>query len=146
MKIIKLILSMFIIVNMANAMDIIKSKYDFDTTYKNIKNTIVQKNIPIFAEFDHAKNAEEVGLELNPTSVIVFGNPKVGTFLMQENQSIAIHLPLRISVWKDAKNNVFVTYTDIKDLAKQYNIKNTKVVDNVDNLLKEMVRSSTQEK
>lgn len=143
MKILKFILSMFIVANIANATEAVKSKYDFETTMKNIKNIMTEKKIPVFAEFDHAKNAKDVELELNPTSVIVFGNPKVGTFLMQENQKIAIELPLRISVWKDAKNNVFVNSTDIKSLAKQYNIKNTKVVDNINNLLAEIIKSST---
>lgn len=143
MKILKFILSMFIVANIANATEAVKSKYDFETTMKNIKNIMTEKKIPVFAEFDHAKNAKDVELELNPTSVIVFGNPKVGTFLMQENQKIAIELPLRISVWKDAKSNVFVNSTDIKSLAKQYNIKNTKVVDNINNLLAEIIKSST---
>lgn len=136
----KIIFSLFAIAQIVNSAEALKSTYNFDTTYKNIKNTIMQKNIPIFAEFDHSKNAKEAGLELNPTKVIVFGNPKVGTLLMQENQQIATHLPLKISVWQDSKNNVYITYTDIKELAKRYKIKNKQVVTNIDNLLKDIVK------
>ncbi len=118
----KIIFSLFAIAQIANSAEALKSTYNFDTTYKNIKNTIMQKNIPIFAEFDHSKNAKEAGLELNPT------------------KQIATHLPLKISVWQDSKNNVYITYTDIKELAKRYKIKNKQVVTNIDNLLKDIVK------
>lgn len=144
MKITKTLLSFFMFASLVNAMEPIKSKYDFNTTYENAKNFLTQKNIPIFVEFDHSKNAKEVGLELNSTKVIVFGNPKVGTFLMQENPQISMELPLKISIYEDTKHNTYITYTDIKELAKKYNIKNKQVVTNIDKLLQEIVKISTK--
>ncbi|MDE5592210.1 MAG: DUF302 domain-containing protein [Helicobacter sp.] len=102
----------------------------------------MQNQIPIFAEFDHERNAKDVGLPLNPIRVIVFGNPKVGTLLMQENPKIGIELPLRISIWQDG-NNTYITYTDIKKLAKKYDIKNKQIVDNIDKLLAKIVKTSS---
>ncbi|MDE5603349.1 MAG: DUF302 domain-containing protein [Helicobacter sp.] len=144
MKITKTLLSFFIFASLTNAMEPIKSKYDFNTTYENTKKFLIQKNMPIFAEFDHGKNAKEVGLELNSTKVIVFGNPKVGTFLMQENPEISLELPLKISIWEDAQNNAYIAYTDIKKLAKEYNIKNNQVVENINKFLQEIVKNSAK--
>lgn len=144
MKITKTLLSLFMLASLANAMEPIKSKYDFNTTYENTKKFLMQKDTPIFAEFDHGKNAKDVGLELNATKVIVFGNPKVGTFLMQEKPEIALELPLKISIWEDSKHNTYITTTDIKELAKKYNIKNSKVIDNIDKFLKEIIKSSSK--
>lgn len=143
MNMIRFMLSVLFAATSLSATELITSKYDFDTTIKNAKDFIIQKNIPIFAEFNHSQNANKAGLELNPTNVIVFGNPKVGTFLMQENQQIAIELPLRISIYKDSNNAVFVEATNIKALAKQYKIKNKDIVENIDKLLTELVKKST---
>lgn len=139
MKFFKLLILSILISSGVNAMEPVKSKYDFNTTFSNVKNEIRKMNIPFFAEFDHAKNAKDADLELNQTSVIVFGNPKVGTFLMQEAQAASIELPLKIAVWKDFNNNVFVSSSDIKKIAKEYGIKNTKVIDNINSLLQNIV-------
>ena len=144
MKITKFLLSFFMIASLANAAESIKSKYDFDTTYSNVQKFLKQNNINVFAEFNHGKNAKDSGVELNATKVIVFGNPKVGTLLMQENPEIAIELPLRISVWEDDNKNVYISHTDIKNLAKKYKIKNNKVVENMDKLLQKIIDSSAK--
>lgn len=120
-----------------------KSQYDFDKTTSNITSLLAQKNIPIFAEFDHSANAQKAGLELRPTKVIVFGNPKVGTLLMQENQALAFELPLRVLVWQDLENNVWVEATDMQQLAQKYGIQNAKVVQNISKLLAEILHHST---
>lgn len=127
----------------AYAMEPVKSQYDFSTTLTKVKDSILKRNIPIFAEFDFTSAAKNAKLELAPTKTIVFGNPKVGTFLMQENPNIALELPLKILVYQDASYNVFIKTTDIKQLAKEYRIKNTKVVETISNLLAEIVKESS---
>lgn len=87
-----------------------ESQFSVAETMENLERNIKAAGIPVFAKFDHGKNAEEVGLKLLPNQVIVFGSPKVGTKLMQENPSISIELPLKISVWEDAKGSVWVTF------------------------------------
>ena len=69
-----------------------------------------------------AKNAEEVGLELRPNQVIVFGSPKVGTQLMQENPSISIELPLKISVWEDKNGSVWTTFPQMRVMGAEYGL------------------------
>lgn len=145
MRLLALFLSIFMVKSFVYA-DQIKSQYDFETTFTSIKSQIQQRNIDIFAEIDHAQNAKKVGETLQPTKVIIFGNPKVGTQLMQENQAIGMELPLKIIVWQDAQNNVFIQHTNIKALAKQYRIKNTKVINNMDKLLQEIIKPSLTKK
>ena len=77
-----------------------ESKYSVPETIARLKANLAAQNVPVFATFDHGANAQGAGLSLRPTQVVVFGNPKVGTKLMQEQQSAAIDLPLRVSVWQ----------------------------------------------
>lgn len=143
MKMIKILIlgALLLGVNM-NAGEI-KSKYDFETTLGNVKSEIEKLNIEIFAEYDHAANATKVGDKLNPTSVIVFGNPKAGTPLMQENQQIAIELPLRMSVYQNDKNEVFVRFVDLGEIAKKYKIKNTQAITKMSGLLESIAKKAS---
>ncbi|CBG40461.1 DUF302 domain-containing protein [Helicobacter mustelae] len=123
---------------------VVQSKQNFETTYENIEKFLKEKNIAIFAEFKHSDWAKDVGEPLNPTKVIVFGNPKVGTALMRENQKIAIELPLKIAIWQDKSGKVFVSATDIRGIAKKYGIKNQKVIDNIAKLLEQILQNATK--
>ena len=84
-----------------------ESQFSVPETMTRIEQTLHTMGVPVFAKFDHGKNAEEVGLQLLPNQVIVFGSPKVGTKLMQDNPSISIELPLKISVWEDKNGSVW---------------------------------------
>ena len=97
-----------------------ESSFGVDETMARIEAELKRRNIPVFAKFDHAQNAKEVNLELRPTRVIVFGSPAVGTDLMQADQSISLELPLRISVWEDAKGSVWVAFPRMGKLMVAY--------------------------
>jgi uncharacterized protein (DUF302 family) len=79
------------------------------------------RGIRVFATIDHAGGAREVGLELADEVVIVFGNPAVGTGLMQDDPVAGLDLPLRMLVW-DAGDHVGVAYHDPRELAERYGI------------------------
>lgn len=64
----------------------------------------------VFARIDHAANAAAVGLSLRPTEVVLFGNPKGGTLLMQDQQPAGIDLPLKALDWQDAEGKVWLGY------------------------------------
>jgi len=76
--------------------------------------------ITVFARIDHAAGAAQAGLSLRPTELLVFGNAKAGTPLMQSNQAIGIDLPLKALVWQDASGKVWLSYNDPASLAKRY--------------------------
>lgn len=116
-----------------------ESVYPVDETIARIENQLKALNIPVFAKFDHGRNAQEVNLDLRPTQVIVFGAPAVGTHLMQTNQSIAIELPLRIAVWEDENHSVWVAFPQMAPLAEKYNLTDSPIPGKMQTLLQNLV-------
>ncbi len=99
-----------------------ESPFTVAETSQRIEKILKEKEIPVFAVFDHAKNARETGLSLPPTRVIVFGSPQVGTKLMQEFPEIAIELPLKIAVWENKEGQTRLSFPSLIPLARRYGI------------------------
>lgn len=105
-----------------------KSKLSFEETYTRLKNTLVENpKISIMAELDHRENAARVGLELQPTRILVFGTPELGTPLMQKEASIGLDLPQKMLVWEN-EEGVFVSYNDPFSIAKRHSVENNEEV------------------
>ena len=119
-----------------------ESKYSVPETIARLKANLAAQNVPVFATFDHGANAQGAGLSLRPTQVVVFGSPKVGTKLMQEQQSAAIDLPLRVSVWQDARNRVWVGYQNMDALGTTYGISDKATLTAMDKFVSELVGKS----
>ncbi|MGH7043020.1 MAG: DUF302 domain-containing protein [Acetobacteraceae bacterium] len=83
---------------------------------------LTARGITLFARVDHAAGAAAAGMALRPTTVLIFGNPKGGTPLMQAGQTIGLDLPLRILAWEDATGQVRLTYPDLAALARRHGI------------------------
>lgn len=123
------------------ALSVTKSKYGFDITVKKLKDVLKAKDLPVFAEFDHRKNAIEVGLSMPPTTVIVFGNPKVGTQLMLQEPLISLDLPMKISVIENKDKTVSIVFTNTAILAKKYKLKDNTILTKMQALLENIVAS-----
>jgi uncharacterized protein (DUF302 family) len=91
-------------------------------TMDRLEAAVKEKGLTVFARIDHAAGAEEVGLPLRPTSVLIFGNAKGGTPLMQSVQTIGIDLPLKALVWEDASGVTWLSYNDPSWLAKRHGL------------------------
>ena len=78
-------------------------------------------------------------MNLRPTKVLVFGNPKAGTKLMQDKQGVALDLPLRVSVWQDKIGRVWVGYENLDDVAKTYDLQDKQTIDKIDNFMTKLV-------
>src|SRR5438067_1199756 len=91
-------------------------------TVERLKTLLTQKGIQVFADIDHAAGAQQVGLTLRPTRVLIFGNPQAGTPLMQSQQTIGLDLPLRALVWEDEAGQVWLTYHRPESLAQRHHI------------------------
>jgi len=76
----------------------------------------------VFARIDHAAGATEAGLELDPTELLIFGNARAGTPLMQADQMIGIDLPLKALVWQDATGMTWLSYNEPGWIAKRHGI------------------------
>ncbi|SDB56955.1 Uncharacterized conserved protein, DUF302 family [Flavobacteriaceae bacterium MAR_2010_188] len=108
-------------VSYADGIIIKESSQDFESTYSNLQNAILSNpNLKIVAELDHQKNAESVGLDLRPTRIIIFGNPNLGTPLMQDEQTVGLDLPQKMLVYQDENGNVFVAYNDLFYLKERH--------------------------
>ncbi len=91
-------------------------------TVERLVAQIAAKGLTVFARVDHAAGAAEVGLALRPTELIIFGNAKGGTPLMQREQTVGIDLPLKALVWQDADGAVNLSYNDPSWLAARHAI------------------------
>ena len=104
-----------------------KSEYDFKQTVGRLKKNFKANNIAIFAEIDHAKAAKKSQENLLPATVLVVGNPKVGTHLMQENPKVAIELPLKVLVYEE-DGIVRVRYKFVNPLVSDYKLEKVEQV------------------
>jgi len=109
-----------------NMLTTIESQNDIDTAVHKLERIIQDKGLTHFLTIDHKDNAEKIGLELNPDTVVIFGNPKVGTLLMQCNPSLGIDLPLRILFKTDNQGNTTISYFNPELWKLKYHITNKK--------------------
>lgn len=100
----------------------VKSPHDVKTTADRLESTLKQKGMNVFIRINHAQGAQKVGKELRPTELIIFGNPKVGTPLMQCRQSVAIDLPQKALIWQDEKGQVWLSYNNPNYLVERHKI------------------------
>jgi uncharacterized protein (DUF302 family) len=91
-------------------------------TMDRLESEIKARGMTVFARIDHAAGAADVGLSLRPTELLVFGNAKGGTPLMQSNQTVGIDLPLKALVWQDASGKTWLSYNDASWLAKRHGL------------------------
>jgi len=100
----------------------VKSSHDVKTTADRLESMLKQKGMHVFIRINHAQGAQKIGKELRPTELIIFGNPKVGTPLMQCAQSVAIDLPQKALIWQDAQGQVWLSYNDPNYLVERHQI------------------------
>jgi uncharacterized protein (DUF302 family) len=106
----------------ADGLTTIRSSYGPRDTMDKLEAEVKAKGLTIFARIDHAAGAAAVGLSLRPTELLIFGNAKGGTPLMQSSQTIGIDLPLKALVWEDASGATWLSYNDPSWLAKRHGL------------------------
>lgn len=100
------------------------SAADFATTVQRLQAEIEKRGATIVATVDHGAAAQKSGLELLPTTVIIFGNPALGTPLMQGRQTAGLDLPLRVLAWQEESGNVQIGYWLPSRIADAHGIEN----------------------
>jgi len=96
-----------------NGLIMISSAYSVEDTINRVETDIKLKGLTVFARVDHAAGAMEVGLSLAPTQLLIFGNARGGTPLMQAKQQVGIDLPLKMLAWQDGSGKTWLTYNDL---------------------------------
>jgi len=98
------------------------SKHSVDETVEKLKGILHAKGITLFALIDDSGEAAKAGMSMRPTKLLIFGNPKAGTPLMLAAPSSAIDLPLKILVWEDAQQKVWISYNDPDYILKRHGL------------------------
>ena len=127
-----------------NGLISIRSSHDVKSTADRLENALKTKGMTVFNRINHAEGAEKVGKNLRPTELIIFGNPKVGTPLMQCGQSVAIDLPQKALIWEDKRGQVWLSYNDPKYLANRHGIRQcVEVIRKIENALGSFAQVAT---
>ena len=106
----------------ADGLTTIPSSFGAKETMDRLEAEIKTKGMTVFARIDHAAGAAEFGLPLRPTELLIFGNAKGGTPLMQSVQTIGIDLPLKALVWQDQSGTTWLSYNDPAVLADRHGL------------------------
>jgi uncharacterized protein (DUF302 family) len=123
----------------------IRSGFGPKETMDRMEAEIRAQGMTVFARIDHATGAAETGLELTPTELIIFGNARGGTPLMQSVQTVGIDLPLKALVWEDASGTTWLSYNEPSWIAQRHNIPNAEpTVSKMTVALSAMSRKATE--
>ena len=99
-----------------------QSPHTVSVTMDRLATAVENAGAKVFARVDHAAGASSVGMELRPTQLLIFGNPKLGTPALQAGQTSGLDLPLRVVAYKDANGQVFLSYHSPSELAADHGI------------------------
>lgn len=106
----------------ADGLTTVPSSFGPKETADRLEAAIKARGMTLFARIDHAAGAAAAGLNLRPTALLIFGNARAGTPLMQADQTIGLDLPLKALVYQDAAGKVWLAYEDPHHLAERYRL------------------------
>ncbi|MBU2953016.1 DUF302 domain-containing protein [Marinobacter sp. F3R08] len=123
----------------------VKSNHSVAATADKLEAVLSDKGMKIMNRINHAEGAAAAGLVLRPTELVIFGNPKVGTPLMQCAQSVAIDLPQKALIWEDANGDVWLGYNDPQYLKSRHGIEGCdEVLNKVSGALGNFAKAATR--
>lgn len=106
----------------------VASNHSVSETADRLERVLQEKGMTVFNRIKHSEGAAGVGVKLNPTELVIFGNPKVGAPLMQCQQKVAIDLPQKALVWQDDAGQVWISYNDPSYLQRRHSIEGCELV------------------
>ncbi|MGF2736866.1 DUF302 domain-containing protein [Marinobacter sp. DUT-1] len=129
----------------ADGLIVVQSNHGVTETADRLEAVLQDKGMKIMNRINHAAGAESAGMELRPTELVIFGNPKVGTPLMQCAQSVAADLPQKALIWEDEQGQVWLGYNDPAYLKARHAIEGCdEVLDKVNNALANFAEAATK--
>jgi len=129
---------------MANNIIVKESHCSVDVTAQKIKKIVSKKGLHVFAIINHSGNAKMVNMKLNESKMIIFGNAKLGTALMQQDMTVGLDLPLRILVYKDSDGKVKMAYRDASWLADKHMLNAAKKIAKINNAMDKITTKAGQ--
>ena len=128
-----------------NGIIAIKSMHSVSVTIDKLEAVLNKKGMTIFKRVDHTAGAQKAGLQLRPTELLIFGNPKVGTPLMLCSQTAALDLPQKALAYEDEKGQVWLAYNDPAYMAQRHNIQGCEqAIQKVTNALAKFTQIATE--
>jgi len=100
----------------------IESRFGVSETIDRLVETATKLGLTVFARIDHAAGATKVDMALRPTELLIFGNPKGGTPLMQDRQIAGIDLPVKALAWEDETGKVWLSYNEAEWIAARHGL------------------------
>lgn len=123
----------------------VESNHDVATTADNLENILKEKGMNVFARINHTEGAKKAEMELRPTELVIFGNPKVGTPLMNCQQTTAIDLPQKALIYEDEQGQTWLAYNDPAYLNERHNLVDcAAVLEKVSGALANFAQAATQ--
>ena len=114
-----------------NSLKITTSDYSVTEAVNHMVEQIEKEGWHLFARINHAREAMEKGLKLRPTELILFGNPEIGSMLMQDQQISAIDLPMKILVWEDEEGHAHIAYNDLEWLKERHGLTDNETINKI---------------
>lgn len=127
----------------ADGLTALKSPHSVDETLQRIEQSLAKRELKVFANIDHSAGAKSIGQTLRPTRLLIFGNPKGGTPLMQCAQTSGIDLPLKMLVWEDQAKQVWVGYNDPAYIGKRHDAGDCAVIPKLEKALQGIAAEAT---
>lgn len=112
----------------ANDITLKSSNKSVEATMNKLQNIVTKKGFTVFAVVDHQAGATKVRMKLPPSKEIIFGNPKMGTMLMQEKMEVGLDLPIRVLVFQDKDQKTKIAYRDGTWLDSEHNLTKKKLL------------------
>lgn len=108
-----------------------------------LRTAATARGLTIFAVVDHAANARQVELALQPTTLVLLGNPRAGTLLMHCDPAVAVDLPLRMLIWQDAEGRTWVGHQPVSLLRTRYQLESCgEVLERLEGVLEALRREA----
>jgi uncharacterized protein (DUF302 family) len=123
----------------------LSSPYSVPETLTRLEKLLQSKGLVVLARIDHSGDAAKVGLTMQPTELLIFGNPKSGTPLMIASPTVAIDLPLKALVWQDGDGNVWLSYNSPNYLKERHAIPDSLLhnISGISSICEEVVKTKS---
>ena len=106
-----------------------QSRYSVGESLDRLERILKEKGVVIFSRIFHSLGAKKAGIPMRPTQLLIFGKPKVGSPLINENPLVALDLPMKVLAWQDEKGQTWLAYLNPSQLQSRHNIRNTVHID-----------------
>ena len=119
-----------------------KSMYSVAKTLDRLENIVKKKGITVFARVDHGAGAKKVGKQLHASELLIFGNPKMGSPLMQASPLMGLELPMKALAWQDKSGQVWLSYLKPAVLQQRHQLKNDTIINKMTQALDAMTQQA----